>query len=242
MKIKILKQTSKVKLLILAGINRPIILNHVSNLAESVKKIGVIRPVVIAYITFLPIKGWYIIDGQHLERALSRLNVDLPTLEIKIKDEVDLIEKIALLNSSSKSWQMKDYVVAWSYLSVHFKRLLEYHDTYDMDISVLASILSGMMGRTGSVINNHIKRGTFVIIKETKNKKVLDELTEARGFAPRSTRFDSKYFCTEYLSYRVKIGNDYNHSLFLAKLKDNRDKIILASQRKDELVKVFQSL
>ena len=58
-------KTGRKQLMLLAGINRPIIPNQVTKLAESLSKMGCIRPIVTAYISFLDTKGWYIIDGQH---------------------------------------------------------------------------------------------------------------------------------------------------------------------------------
>ena len=44
---------SKTKLLLLAGINRPIIPAQVTKLAKSIDKMGFIRPIVVAKISFI---------------------------------------------------------------------------------------------------------------------------------------------------------------------------------------------
>lgn len=94
----------------------------------------------------------------------------------------------------------------------------------------------------------------IVTLKQTSKKKLLilaginrpiilsHDLTDVRNFAPRGHRFDTKYLCTEYLSFRVKVGSSYSHVTFISKLKKSKDKIILSTQKKDELVKIFQTL
>lgn len=115
MKILTLNKDSNSSFYFLAGINRPVIPQHVTKLSNSINEMGVLRPVVIAVISFVtgkPLK--YIIDGQHLFNALLRNNMDIPYIIINITDQVDLIEKIALLNASSRSWTLLDYIHAWS--------------------------------------------------------------------------------------------------------------------------------
>ena len=63
---------------------------------------GCLRPVVIAHLSFKELVGNYVIDGQHLFHALIRNNMDIPFVMIDVADEQDLVEKLALLNNSSK--------------------------------------------------------------------------------------------------------------------------------------------
>ena len=142
MKAQILKKDSKQSFSYLAGINRPINPSQVTKLANSVNKMGIIRPVVVAELSFIDgKKKLYIVDGQHLFNALIRNNMDIPYVVIDVKDKKDLVEKIALLNASSKNWAMVDYVTAWASLVPDYVRLNHYFQVYDFEISFLAGVL-----------------------------------------------------------------------------------------------------
>ena len=69
--------------------------------------------------------------------------MDIPFVMIDVADEQDLVEKLALLNNSSKSWTLADYLQVWAWRSEEYKKLLKYYNTYDFEIGILASILSG---------------------------------------------------------------------------------------------------
>ena len=95
---------SKTKFNLLVGINRPIDPSHVTKLATSVESMGIIRPVVVVRTNIIDgIMKNYILDGQHLSFVCLRLNISMPYVFVEVKDQKDLIEKIALLNASSKS-------------------------------------------------------------------------------------------------------------------------------------------
>ena len=123
MKIQILKKDSHKSFSYLAGINRPINPAQVTKLAESVKTLGILRPVIVAELQFISGKLIkYIIDGQHLFNSLLRNNMDIPYITIKIENKVQLVESIALLNASSKNWSIIDYVTSWSCVSEEIGR------------------------------------------------------------------------------------------------------------------------
>jgi ParB-like chromosome segregation protein Spo0J len=72
--VKWLNTDSTKKLYFLSGINREITPNQVTKLCKSVKKMGIIRPVLVVSISFIDgVKRTYILDGQHLFTALTRL-------------------------------------------------------------------------------------------------------------------------------------------------------------------------
>ena len=77
----------------LVALNRSIKPGQVTEIAKSINKMGVIRPIVVAKFTYLGKQGNYIIDGQHLYHALLRNNSDFPYVEITVNDDADLVEK-----------------------------------------------------------------------------------------------------------------------------------------------------
>ncbi len=242
MKIQILKKDSSKSFSYLAGINRPINPAQVTKLAESINKMGVIRPIVTATVSFLTGKPTrYIIDGQHLFNALLRNNLDIPYVEVNVKDKKELVETIALLNATSKSWTMLDYVTSWGCIANDYKKLLHYYNVYDFELSELSGILSSKVVNGGSM-SRVIKRGEFKIIDEDKNTTILDNLTDILTVIPRMDRMHTRYVCGEYSNFLRSSFGSYNHTAFMTNLRKNKDKFILATQEHEKLSEMFKKL
>jgi hypothetical protein len=241
MKNQTLKKDSKQSFYYLAGINRAINPAQVTKLAESVNRMGIIRPVVVAEIAFIDgKKKTYIIDGQHLFNALIRNNMDIPYVMITIKDKKELVEKIALLNASSKNWAIIDYISAWSSLSTDYVKLNHYFQVYDFDMGVLSSVLNNA-NVDGSSLVRKIKAGEFRIMDEDKNVTILNHLTDVLKVVPRMNRFENRYLCREYIKF-LRSTSKYNHPKFLDNLKKNKKEFILATQEDGKLVELFTKL
>lgn len=241
-----LAKDSKKGFALLAGINRPVTPQHVTKIANSIERKGVKRPVIVAIISFItgvPIQ--YIIDGQHLYFACLRLNIEIPYTYIEIKDDLDMIETLALLNTSSKSWSMQDYMKVWSYKKTDYIKLNKYYNIYDIELMQLTEIL--MEGTCyqrnvgGSSYSKFIKEGTFVIGDENKAVLLLNCITDALKIVPRMDRASNKFFISTYVSFMNGLS-DYNHARFLVNLKKNKDKFKLATQDPEEFKKLFKTL
>lgn len=239
---KWLKANSKQGFNILAGINRKIKPNHVTKLAESLNKMGLVRPITIAIIDFLTgKKEKYIIDGQHTYTGCIRNSMDIAYVEIEVTDKKDLVEKIALLNASSKSWTMEDYVLAWSSINPDYIKLNQYYDTYDFEVTVLADILSGGTAGSGGTVTRKLKRGEFKVVDEKQNLEIIKNLTDILKVVPRMNRFENRYLCNEYVKFR-RCTNDYIHDIFIKKVQKNKTKFILATQEAGKLTEMFKSI
>jgi hypothetical protein len=202
---------------------------------------GIIRPVVIAYISFIDgIKKSYIIDGQHLFNALIRNNMDIPYVMITIKDKKELVEKIALLNSSSKSWTMQDYVTAGASLNPDYIKLNHYFQVYDVEMCTTASILAEL--NDSPTTTKRIKQGEFASVNEEENVRILNGLTDILKVIPRMNRFENKYVCREYVNFRRTEGCSYDHKAFMKKLEANKKQFILATQEQQKLSDMFRKL
>jgi len=243
MNIQILKKTSKKGFSLLAGINRPVNPSQVTKLAESVKKLGILRPVVVSDISFLTGKSQrYIIDGQHLFHALIRNNMDIPYIKVDIKDKKELVESIALLNASSKNWALIDYVTSWSSIYDDYKKLINYYKIYDFELGDLSAILSNKtVCSTGSASIKSVKKGEFKISNEKENVNILDYLTEVLEILPRMNRFENKYLVREYVSF-VRNTRKYNHTIFKKNLEINKKKFVLSTQENGKLSEMFKKL
>ena len=243
--IKTLKMSGSKGFALLAGVNRPVIPNHVTKLSSSLDKMGVVRPVVVSTFDFIDgNKTTYIIDGQHLYHALMRLGWDVPYVEIEIKNNVSLAEHLALLNSSSKSWTMKDYILVWSGIKKDYVKLSKYFNTYDIELSQVAEIL---MNNTcgnhsgGSNISSIIKKGDFVIDDEKRGVTILNHVTDALKLVKRMDRMSNKLFIYSYVNF-INSYDKYDHKQFLANLKLNKEKFKTITQDPEEYKKLLKSI
>lgn len=236
-------KSSKITFNFLSGINRGINAAQVTKLAKSLELIGNIRPVIVARISFITGKlQHFVIDGQHLYNALLRLGWDIPYIVIDVKDKKDLVEKIALLNASSKTWSIQDYVTAWASLVPDYVKLNRYFQIYDIELNIIAAILSNGNGANGASISAKIKSGEFSIQDEEKNVDILDGLTDILKIIPRMNRYENRYVCSEYVSFRRNSGCDYKHNTFIENLTKNKQKFILATQEQQKLADMFRNL
>lgn len=227
---------------LLSAINRSIDPSQTTRLAKSLDKMGCIRPMVCAYIDFIDgIKKLYIIDGQHLYHALLRNGMEFPYVTIQISDKKDLIEKIALLNASSKNWCMQNYVTAWAHINSNYMELNKLYSIYDFDLSILASILNSNNGSAGGGMSAKIKKGEFEIVDKEENIKILDHLTDVLKIAPRMNRFENKYLCTEYVNF-LRNTTGYNHNTFLLNLQKHKKDLDLTTQGIGKLKELFTKI
>lgn len=238
---KWLSTTGNIKFNYLAGINRPINPGQVTKLAKSLEMMNIIRPVVIAEMSFVNGKlAKYIIDGQHIFNALIRLGWEIPYVTIQVSDKQDLVEKIAMLNASSKTWSMQDYVVAWSSLKEDYVKLNHYFQVYDLEINEIAAILMGNL-RGGGNQTKTLKSGEFKIVNEQKNVDILNHVTDMLKVVPRMNRFENRYAVKEYVKF-LRGTSKYDHKTFLTKLQKNKEKFILATQEEGKLSELFEKL
>jgi len=246
MNIKILKAGSKQGFTVLEGINRKIVPSHVTKMHESIKKLGVIRPVIVSNINFSKGKTeTYIIDGQHLYHACLRENIDIPYVEITITNEKELIETLAMLNNSSKSWKLTDYIDAWAWINPQYRILNRLFETYDIELSTIAEILQygGPVTNAygGSRISRLIKTGQFDIADLAKGETLLKWITDSLGCITRLDRLSNKAFIASYCNYISSLST-YNHSEFLIKLKANNFLFKMSTQDPEEFRKCFKQI
>jgi hypothetical protein len=244
LEIKTLKITGSKGFSVLAGINRAIVPSHVTKLSNSLEKMGVVRPVVVSTIDFVDgSKKVYIIDGQHLYHALMRMGWDIPYTEISIKDSVDLAEHLALLNASSKSWSMKDYITVWSNVNKDYVKLNKYFNTYDIELNQLADVLmnNSCNANTNNIISRVIKRGEFIIDDEKRGVYLLNCITDALKIIPRMDRLSNKMFISSFVNF-INTCVKYDHAQFMSSLKVHKDKFKLSTQDQEEFKKLLKSI
>lgn len=241
--IKWLTPDSKTQFNYLAGINRPITPSQVTIMAKSVELYGVLRPIIILETDCISGKKEnHVGDGQHLFNACLRVGVNIPYITIKVYSKEELVQVMAMLNASSKTWTMLDYVRAFSSYNPNFVKLNHYFQVYDIEMSIVAAILSNLTVAGSSIAVKRIKSGELVIKDEAQNVSILDNLTDVLKFVPRMNRFENRYLCAEYVNFRRTEGSNYKHTEFLKNLGNNKQKFILATQEKERLSDMFRVL
>lgn len=246
LEVKFLKLSSSKGFSILAGINRPIDPSQVTKLSKSIDTMGVKRPVIVAFLDFITGKPeMFIIDGQHLYNACLRTGYDIPyTVIDTITNKLELVEHLSLLNNSSKSWTMKDYVTVWLNIYDDYKTLNKYYAIYDIELLQLAEIL--MYNNTSTTFNKNaitksIKTGEFRVENEKYCVEILNNITDALKIVPRMDRFSNKLFISTYVNH-MSVCASYDHSKFLKNLKINKDKFKLSTQDPEEFSKLIKSI
>ena len=198
MKTKILKADSKTGFFFLEGLNRPIFPSHVSKIVASILLFGgIIRPVIVTRLNYLGKKGLYIIDGQHLYLAALRLKMDIPYIEIDVKNTEDLIGKIASVNASSKSWTLSCYIDAWAYYKESYKEFREIFNLYNIERTMLAELLhTGVVAAhnasSNSPIGRTIKEGNLRIINKKQALRVLGYVSDLRNITSDIGRHEQR--------------------------------------------------
>jgi hypothetical protein len=235
MNIIYLKNDSKKGFRTLDNVNRAIIPAHVTKMAESIMKLGILRPVVVANLDFKGVKDDYIIDGQHLYHALLRLGYDIPYVTIDVNDNEDLIAALALLNNSSKSWTMQDYVQAWGFTNPDYKTLIKHFNVYDLELSIIATILHGKIENMSKVI----KTGKFKVNNENVAVELMNFTTDLLKIIPRQDRSSNRRCVNSYIMFVYHNFDKYDHPKFLVKVKKNIARLEFINSSDDDLTNFF---
>jgi len=234
--IYVLKAGSKKKFLLLEGRNRPTDEKHVREMIDSLKLYGQqLRPIIVARLPWLG-RGYYVIDGQHLYCALCALGWDIEYKIVKVKDSTDLVTKLAMINSSSKPWNLHDYIRAWAIENENYRKLAAYYPQFTLDICNLSSLLSGHGPVSGGGSSKYVKKGLFEIVEEEKTVAFLKNLQDILDLNKMKKSSDTRYVACEYYNL-MAVTQDYNHKEFLSKLKKDTVKLRVATAVPGELFK-----
>jgi hypothetical protein len=217
MNIQILKKDSKKGFKKLVGINRETAPAHIAKLKKSISEIGMLQAIIVAELSFITgKKETYIIEGQHKYEACMALGIDIPYVTIHgISNYEDLVKTIALLNSSSKSWKLDDYIHAWSSIKPDYRKLMVIYNKYDIEITIAAGILSNTGFFFGHRINSALKTGTFTVVNEGPAELLVSQTSEVMKLMPEMGRTCQKYFIQEFVNTVRSLGKAYDHNVML---------------------------
>lgn len=160
------------------------------NLIDSMNKKGFVVPILIVKTDLITGKKEpFIVDGQN--RAITAAFLDIPFYAVEVDIDFEsldeLVEYVAELNSTHKSWKLDNYVEAYAYLNYKpYKKLLSITQKTYFTIPTVAVMLYGT--RSNSVVKQKIENGDFVInqLKETENTlRIVAELSKHERFTSR---------------------------------------------------------
>jgi hypothetical protein len=206
-----IKHTTTYSTFSVLPMNRGIDSKHVQKMITSLRLQGCVR-VVICCRTNIIEGEWktYIIDGQHMATALEREGEPIPYIEVEITSEEDLIEKMAYLNNSSKSWDMMNFINAWKMIRPDYMKLFKWKNMYDIEITMLAAI--GVNNSSLKFSTSTIKTGDFKITNPLSEDmcKAFNDIFLKIGKSDRAVKFQ---FLTAFLqAYNPK----YDHNKTMA--------------------------
>jgi len=210
LKLKLANDYSKFAVL---PMNRGIDSKHVQKMIASLRLQGCVRVVQCCRTNIIEgEEKLYIIDGQHLATALEREGQPIPYIETEVTSEEDLIEKMAYLNNSSKSWDLMNFINAWKMIRPDYMKLFKWKNMYDIEITMLAAIginNAGIRNTTAS-----IKTGNFQITnpKAEEMCKAFNDIFLKIGMSDRSVKF-------QFLAAFLQAYGTYNHTKVMSNIE-----------------------
>jgi hypothetical protein len=193
--------------------NREVQPNHVESMVRSLRKMGCIRDVIVVNTNIVEgVYKTYVVDGQHLLNALIREKMPIVYRTITVKSEQELVENMAALNNTSKTWKLLDYINAYKVIYTDYMKLLKYINLYNLEPTMIAMI-STKHYKLSNGLSKLIKEGGFIITNNDTEAmcKAFSDIFIKIGKADRWVKFNFlDVFATEY--------GTYNHASTLKKL------------------------
>lgn len=201
-----IKHTDSYKKFSILPMNREIRSKHVEELVDSIRNMGIIRPVVACQTNVIEGEDkLYIVDGQHLATALEREGMAIPYTTIEVENEQELIHKMGKLNNSSKSWVLIDYVNAYKFCNNEYRKLLKFKNLYNLEIMMAATLCRNEYSIASS--SQVIKSGDFEVSnpKAEQMCKDFSDIFLKLTTVDRSVKFS---FLNAFIQSYDKISQD----------------------------------
>jgi len=210
--------------------NRAVDMSHVNTLKRSILQYGLLRSVVTFKTKIFSGEGKieeFIGDGQHMIKAAEMLGKAHELTVIQYTKPLETIKEIILfvasLNTTSKKWNLSDFVNIWKYENIDYEKLVKYKVAYpSLYYSHLAIALNPSNNHKTS-IGNIIKSGDFKIAKKTHGDAILGYLHDIKVRMPNLVFYNFNSFCKVFS--RLYKSTTYNHNKFCKHLEINKDKL-----------------
>lgn len=194
-----------------------------TDLAKSMKKFGWLGVVIIIKTAAITGKlEMFIIDGQNRAATAIQLGIpfDAEIVDYEFTTMEEIIEFVAMLNTTQAAWTPEMFVKAWTYLGREaYKLLTKIKVTCDFTMTTVAAMLYGFRSR--GVIARHIKDGSFVVnlINETKYTITLSQKLLKYGKLTSRMAIALHYVCSLPSFNEEKFIAAYK--IHYAEIKDN---------------------
>ena len=203
--------------------NRSVNENHVSKLADAIRKENLLHlnPIIIN-------NKREVIDGQHRLAAAMRLGVAVYYLvDYNITED-----SIATLNTNKSNWKPIDYIAYYAKKgNVHYQTLLDFiNNRPAIGCSTAINLLSSFQ----MSLTNMLKNGTYVVDRFAEAVALLD--------VAKDIVFEQQ-FDRSFLSalQQCMDSGEYVHETFLEKLKQQPGKLTRMAN-KDQYVELMEKI
>ena len=192
--------------LLILPFNRPINQKIVLELVESVKRNGQTRQVLLVR---KPNNKLYVVDGQHLIRAMVSLNLPIECRIVECKTDTEIVQLMIDTNNTGKKWSFDDFINSWKetgnkdYFTLQnsIKHIYRNH----IQSSVIPMAYLQVKRRTTAV--RIVKKGDFVIKDRERAEFLLNCLVDVHRFLPPTRQVNQMF-----MRLMLTIGIRYEHS------------------------------
>lgn len=197
---------------------RPTLSKHTQELVESIRALGNTRQVICCKVDFFTgSKLTYVIDGDHLLDSCRREQIPVRYEYVEVLDEEDLVKKMAYYNNSSKPWQLRDYIHAFSFCNPDYVTLSKYMGLYHLESLMIAAICNNETSYNSVFgASSKIKNGEFKITnpKAEEMCKAFSDLFIKIGSADRWVK-------KQFLAVFIQAYSTYDHKQTLANIEEH---------------------
>lgn len=193
------------------NLNRTINSKHVRKIRRSISIWGFFGTIlVIKTDLFEGVTKNYIIDGQHRFKALEDLGYPIryEIIDREFKTKAEIVSLIASLNSSSKSWALRDYMTAWGELG-RSNYLIIQDKEKKSGLTPSALIPMYELAVDDSRQTNRFKNGEFKIPDISKSEQLI------KTFQDCATYINFEHWMQERDFSRWVISNRPEHDKLL---------------------------
>ena len=108
-------------------------------------------------------------------------------MELSVKDTLDVIYKLTLLNNTSKSWNIHDYINAYSMFDKNYRSLSKLTKEYNIETMMLLSIATNRPSTHASALGRELRKGQFHISNPNTNEMCMkfEQLVVLTGTSDR---------------------------------------------------------
>lgn len=180
---------------------------HVINLVESIKMFGYLQFIIVIETDIIDgiMKKW-IVDGQHRFKGCRAEGMPILYTTVRgITSKYELVRLIAKLNSTSKSWNIGNYVDAWESINIgEYKGLKERYKKTGLSYTFLISIYESM-NRKDAVLK--FMDGKFQINNPQAEKQIDWIVQIQKAYLPKS-----RDLCNGVYEVIKKLADQYDQN------------------------------